>query len=124
MKHLHLACADHARSVAFFEAYFGFGFERSIPRGDAKATTVIRSPTGFQIALETDPRNEQLPKWFHIGFLVESADQCRALYDRMVAAGVTIVEPFKENGQLLTFLCADPDGHDLQVYWDPAGTRQ
>ena len=124
VKHIHLACADHARSVAFFEKYFGFRFDRSLPRGDAKPTTVIRNATGFEIALETDAQNAQLPKWFHIGFLMASADQCRALYDQMVAGGVQIVEPLKENGQLLTYMCADPDGHDLQIYWNPAGSRQ
>ena len=122
-KHVHLACADHVQSLAFFEKYFGFRFERSIVRGDAKATTVICNASGFQIALETDAQGAPLPKWFHIGFLMPSADACRALYDQMAAEGVQIVEPLKENGELLTFLCADPDGHDLQVYWDP-GSRQ
>ena len=124
VKHMHLACTDHARSVAFFETYFGFCFERSIPRGEGKATTVIRDPGGFQIALESGPVEARLPNWFHIGLLVASAEQCRIVFDRMTADGVKIVEPLKENGPLLTFLCADPDGHELQVYWDPAGSRR
>ena len=122
VKHMHLACADHASSVAFFEKYFGFRFERSIPRGEGKATTVIRDAGGFQIALEADPENARLPKWFHLGMLVATAEQCRALFERMAADGVTIVEPLRENGPLLTYLCADPDGHELQVYWDPAAS--
>ncbi len=122
VKHLHLASTDHARSLEFFEKYFSFRFDHSFSRGHAKPTMVIRNPSGFQIALETDPQNAPLPKWFHIGFLVPTSDECRTLYDRMVAGGVQIVEPIKEVGQLVTYLCADPDRHDVQVYWDPAGS--
>jgi predicted enzyme related to lactoylglutathione lyase len=121
VKHLHLACTDHARTLEFFAKYFGFRFDHSFSRGPAMPAMVIRNPSGFQIALETDPQNTSLPKWFHVGFLVRTADECRALHDRMVADGVQIIQPITEIGQLVTYLCTDPDGHEVQVYWDAAG---
>ena len=46
----------------------------------------------------------------------------RALLARMEADGVTIVER-DEEAALTAFKCLDPDGHRIEVYWEPrAGT--
>ena len=41
-----------------------------------------------------------------------------ALMERMEADGVTIVERNDEGGNL-AFKCLDPDGHRIEVYWEP-----
>lgn len=117
VKHLHLASQDHERSRRFYEAYFGFRFDATFPRGDQPAATIIRSPTGFQIYLE-GPSSERLPAWFHFGFFVESAEGCRALHERMQRDQVTIVRPFVTE-PFANYFFADPDGHLVQVYFDP-----
>ncbi len=38
--------------------------------------------------------------------------------ERMEADGVTIVERNDEGGNL-AFKCLDPDGHRIEVYWEP-----
>jgi catechol 2,3-dioxygenase-like lactoylglutathione lyase family enzyme len=61
---------------------------------------------------------DKLPPWFHFGFFVESVDACRDLYERMQHDQVTIVHPFVPEPFAYYFF-ADPDGHVIQVYFDP-----
>lgn len=117
VKHLHLSSRDHAASQRFYDSYFGFRFDSVFPRGPGIDATIIRSPTGFQIFLEAGS-SDALPAWFHFGFFVESAAVVRDFYARMVAAGVTIVHPLVEE-PFTNFFFADPDGHVVQIYFDP-----
>jgi catechol 2,3-dioxygenase-like lactoylglutathione lyase family enzyme len=117
VKHLHLASRDHEMSRRFYETYFGFRFDSIFPRGDQPAATIIRSPTGFQIYLE-GPSSERLPSWFHFGFFVESVAGCRELHERMQRDRVTIVRPLVSE-PFTNYFFADPDGHLVQVYFDP-----
>jgi catechol 2,3-dioxygenase-like lactoylglutathione lyase family enzyme len=86
-------------------------------RGDEPAATILRSPGGLQLFLEGG-NTEKLPPWFHFGFFVESMDACRDLYERMQHDHVTIVHPFVTEPFAYYFF-ADPDGHVIQVYFDP-----
>lgn len=119
VKHLHLASRDHEASLRFYETYFGFGFDYTFPRGDQVAATVIRSPAGFQIYLE-GASSERLPPWFHFGFFVESAEVCRELHGRMQQGGVAIARPLVSE-PFTNYFFTDPDGHLVQVYFDPRG---
>jgi len=42
----------------------------------------------------------------------------RALLERMEADGVTIAERNDEQAYV-AFKCLDPDGHRIEVYWEP-----
>ena len=117
VRHLHLASRDHAASRHFYEKYFGFRFDSVFPRSDGPAATILRSPSGFQVYLE-GASGERLPSWFHFGFFVESAVACRGLHDRMRRDGVPIVRPLVSE-PFTNYFCADPDGHVVQVYFDP-----
>ena len=117
VRHLHLSSHDHAASQHFYEKYFGFRFDALFPRGDAPAATILRLPGGFQLFLEGGSA-DKLPAWFHFGFFVESADACRALCQRMEQDHVAIVHPFVAEPFAYYFF-ADPDGHVIQVYFDP-----
>jgi catechol 2,3-dioxygenase-like lactoylglutathione lyase family enzyme len=117
IRHLHLSSRDHAISQRFYEKYFEFHFDATFPRGDELAATILRSPDGFQLFLEAGS-TDKLPAWFHFGFFVGSADQCRALYQRMQQDQVTIIHPF-ETDPFAYYFFADPDGHVIQVYFDP-----
>lgn len=120
VKHVHLASRDHDASRRFYETYFGFRFDSVFPRGDQVAATVIRSPSGFQIYLEGGS-GERLPAWFHFGFLVESAEACRGLHGRMQQGGVAIARPLVSE-PFTNYFFTDPDGHLVQVYFDPEAT--
>jgi catechol 2,3-dioxygenase-like lactoylglutathione lyase family enzyme len=117
IRHLHISSRDHAVSQRFYEKYFGFRFDAVFPRGDDPAATILRSPGGFQLFLEGGSA-DKLPSWFHFGFFVESADECHALYQRMQKDQVTIIHLFVTEPFAYYFF-ADPDGHVIQVYFDP-----
>jgi catechol-2,3-dioxygenase len=117
IKHLHLSSRDHAESQHFYEKYFAFHFDSVFPRGNEPEATILKSPGGFQLFLEGGS-TDKLPSWFHFGFFVESVNECRALYLRMQQDHVTIVHPFVTEPFAYYFF-ADPDGHVIQVYFDP-----
>lgn len=117
IRHLHLSSRDHAKSQSFYAKYFGFRFDAVLDRGDEPVATIIRSPGGFQLFLEGGSA-DKLPSWFHFGFFVDSADECRALFTSMQQDGVAIVRPFVTEPFAYYFF-ADPDGHVVQVYFDP-----
>jgi catechol 2,3-dioxygenase-like lactoylglutathione lyase family enzyme len=116
VKHLHLACRDHQRSLRFYETYFGFRMDSTFPRGAQPAATIIRAPTGAQLYLE-DASSERMPPWFHFGFFVESAAACHELHERMQRDGVTIARPLVSE-PFTNYFFADPDEHLVQVYFD------
>lgn len=117
LRHFHLASRDHAASQRFYEIYFGFRFDATFARDDHHAATILRSPAGFQIYLEP-AADGALPAWFHFGFLVESAEACRALHARMQADHVAITRPLVSE-PFTHYFFSDPDGHLVQVYFDP-----
>jgi len=117
VKHLHLASRDHSVSRRFYEAYFGFRFDSLFPRGDQPEATILRSAGGFQIYLE-GANSDRLPGWFHFGLLVESDAACRELHDRMRQDQVPIARPLVSE-PFTNYFCTDPDGHLVQVYFDP-----
>jgi predicted enzyme related to lactoylglutathione lyase len=119
VRHLHLAATDHARTTAFYQAYFGFTFQKVLDRGPGHTpATIIHGPERFQIFLEVATPEMALPAWFHFGFLLPEGE-CRQLYARMVEAGVRITRPLVE-APFVNFFFSDPDGHEVQVYSDPA----
>lgn len=118
IRHLHLTSRDHAITQRFYETYFGFYLAGIFSRGDRPSATILKSANGFQLFLEAD-RNEKLPSWFHFGFLTKTAEACIELHTRMQANNVTIVHPFITD-PFPSYFFADPDGHTIQVYFDPS----
>ena len=59
-----------------------------------------------------------MPPWFHFGFRIASAPQVLALHERMEASGVAIRKPVYQDDSLVSYRCADPDGHVIEVYWE------
>lgn len=121
LRHLHLATRDPVRSQRFDETYFGFRFDGLFARGEQASATILRARSGFQLYLEA-ASSAALPGWFHFGFLAESAEACRALHDRMQREQVPISRPFTEV-PFASFFAHEPDGHELQVYFDPRAAQ-
>jgi len=61
---------------------------------------------------------EPSPAFLHVGFKAAHAADVRALLERMEADGVTIAERNDEQAYV-AFKCLDPDGHRIEVYWEP-----
>jgi catechol 2,3-dioxygenase-like lactoylglutathione lyase family enzyme len=114
--HLGLPVRDSERSQRFYATYFGFELESASTYGDG--TVIIRDAHGFDLALHeaTDvaPPNEFL----HFGFRAAGPDDVRAQLARLEADGVPVLERDDER-EYVGFKCADPDGHRVEVYWEP-----
>ena len=116
LQHLALAVRDRERSIAFYARYFRFdpASARTYPDG----VVIVRDPDGFALALgvdETAPRRSGFP---HFGFDVDSPEEARGLRARMIGEGVELVED-EDTEAYVGFKCLDPDGHVVEVSWEP-----
>jgi catechol 2,3-dioxygenase-like lactoylglutathione lyase family enzyme len=114
--HLGLPVRDERRSQQFYSAYFGF--DPATAQEYADGTVIIRNADRFDLALHPVERIEPSPAFLHAGFKAEAPADVRVLMERMDADGVTIVERSDEAGYT-AFKCLDPDGHRIEVYWEP-----
>ena len=115
--HLGLPVRDEWRSQQFYSAYFGF--DPATAQEFADGTVVIRNADGFDLALRPVTHIEPSPVFLHAGFKAARPDDVRTLLERLEADGVTIVERNDEAART-AFKCLDPDGHRIEVYWEPA----
>ena len=113
INHLHLHVRNIGRSRAFYERWFGF--REHVQHGPI---LFLRDDGDLDLALAPDEAPGELPAWFHFGFRLESTDAVHALHDQMQEAGVSIAMPFQDWGDLAAFRCADPDGYQIEVYWE------
>jgi catechol 2,3-dioxygenase-like lactoylglutathione lyase family enzyme len=114
MDHLALAVSDQARSMRFYEAWFGFVRE-SGPREDG--VWILHDASGFSLAIGQIDEPVVLPPFFHFGRRGDTPEGVRAFRDRVDAAGVEIVEEWDEPDYVSVKL-RDPDGYVIEVGWD------
>lgn len=115
--HLGLPVRDEERSRLFYETYFGFA--PGSARRCADGTVILRNGDGFDLALHPGAQVGPLPEFLHFGFRLADPDDVRRLLARMRADGIEVIEEDDEPGYV-AFKCADPDGHRVETYWEPA----
>jgi catechol 2,3-dioxygenase-like lactoylglutathione lyase family enzyme len=116
LKHLALLVHDIRRARRFYETYFGFDTEAAW-HGEV---LFIRNPDGFDLALMRGQHPPNPGAFHHFGFLMTSAADVDALKQRLVSAGVPILEDVHEP-DLVSFKCVDPDGYTVEVYSELTG---
>ena len=72
----------------------------------------------LDLALAPADAPEALPSWFHFGFRLDNPDHVRALHNRMKGEGITITGDLIDEEGWIHFRCADPDGYQIEVYWE------
>lgn len=117
LMHLGLPVRDEQRSRRFYEAYFGFDPATAQRYDDG--TVIIRNADGFDLALHGGQDVGPLPAFLHFGFRLSNPDEVRSLLARTRADGIDITEEHDEPSYV-AFKCADPDGHQVETYWEPA----
>jgi len=118
--HLGLPVRDELRSQQFYSAYFGF--DPATAQRYPDGTVIIRNADGFDLALHPAEHIEPPLTFLHCGFKAGRPADVRTLRDRMEADGIPIVE--RDNEAAYTaFKCLDPDGHRIEVYWEPSFSR-
>ena len=114
--HLGLPVRDERRSQEFYSAYFGF--DSSTAQAYPDGTVIIRNADGFDLALHPTQHIERLPAFLHVGFKAAEPADVRMLMERMEGDGIPIVER-NDEAAYTGFKCLDPDGHRIEVYWEP-----
>jgi catechol 2,3-dioxygenase-like lactoylglutathione lyase family enzyme len=114
LNHLHLHVASQDEAAAFYIGHFGF--RRHAVQDDG--TLFLRDAGGLDLALAQGPPDD-FPPWAHFGFRLDDAEAVRTLFGRLRDAGAAIRHPLDEEPDFVWFRCADPDGHLIEVYWEP-----
>ncbi len=112
LNHLHFHVKDLDETAAFYGKYFQF--EKHAQYGEL---VFLRNPEGFDLALEPGAL-DPMPKWFHFGFRLSSAQQAKDLHERMTSDGLAGLEDFSEFPTHVSFVCLDPNGYAIEIYAD------
>ena len=117
LNHLNLRVRDPAACRRFYERHFGFR-----PAFEADGGYFERGDDGFLLALIPAAPHQPLPPGFHIGFRLATPDEVVATRDELVAAGVPVseLEDARPGEDYVTCRCWDPDGTEIEVFWEPA----
>ena len=117
MAHLALAVQDEELSRDFYERYFGFDAEPA-ERMDG-GVLMLYDGHGFALALKETDEPISLPAFVHFGFRgAKSADEVRALRERLERDGVSVAE-WSDEPAYVSVKCRDPDGYVVEHAWEP-----
>ena len=116
--HLNITVADLDLSVAFYDRWFGF--DRVLADYD-DGTRFLTDSTGFELGLHPGGPTPSSANW-HFGFLSPDPTCVRDLMTSLSAAGVPVTDP-EDEPTYVGFKCQDPDGHVIEVYWEPRTER-
>src|SRR4051794_35477442 len=117
LDHLNLRVRDAVACRDFYVEHYGFR-----PAFEADGGYFVRNADGFTLALVPVEEHADLPPGFHIGFGASDADEVLARRLALCAAGVRCgeLEDFRPDEQYVTFRCWDPDGTEIENYWEVA----
>ena len=113
---------DQQKALRFYTETLGFQLKHNIPLGEFAWITVVspEDPEGTEFLLEPDAHPAVRP---FIEALVAdgipstsfAVDDVQAEYDRLVAAGVTFVQPPTDLGPVITAVLDDTCGNLIQI---------
>ena len=113
LNHLHLHVRSITRARDFYARYFGL--RDHVWHGEI--LFMRDAEDGLDLALAPAADLDTFPEWFHFGFRFERPDEVASLHARLRADGVETSE-LDNFGDFVVFRCRDPDGHQLEVYWE------
>jgi catechol 2,3-dioxygenase-like lactoylglutathione lyase family enzyme len=113
LNHLHIAVKDLTESRRFYETYLGFK-ERTY-HGHI---LFLSNDQGFDMALDPKYTPEPLPKWFHFGMRMKTAEDVKNLYKNLQQEPKFIKHPLEEYPDFVFFYAVDADGYPIEVYWE------
>jgi catechol 2,3-dioxygenase-like lactoylglutathione lyase family enzyme len=115
LNHLNLRVRDAAACRDFYVEHFGFA-----PAFEAEGGFFMRDEAGFLLAVIPVDHHQPLPDGFHIGFGRPTPESVVDLHEALRRAGVatTEVEDSRPQEDYVTFRCWDPDGTEVEVFWD------
>jgi catechol 2,3-dioxygenase-like lactoylglutathione lyase family enzyme len=118
LNHVNLRVRDAERCRDFYQQHFGFA-----PAFEADGGYFMRNDDGFLLAVIPVAAHQSLPDGFHIGFGVSSPEDVGGLHRDLSAAGARTadLEDCRPGEEYVTFRCWDPDGTEIEVFWQGPG---
>ncbi|MEC4681145.1 MAG: VOC family protein [Nitrospirota bacterium] len=123
LRHLALRVRDMQVSQAFYERLFDMKLVWQPDPENVYLSTGVDNLALHQISAEEQKQFKQSPvdPLDHLGFLMDSPESVKALFQEVSAQGVTIVEPPKQHRDgSFSFYLADPDHNTIQVLFEPS----
>ncbi len=116
INHLHLKVSDVSKSVEFYCSMFGF--KEKVKFSDD--FIFLQDESGFDLALDKIETVKLLPQGVHFGFALDSKQKVIELLQSFKTKYKSLLKSseIKDNGSWGDFNCVDPDGYNIQVYWD------
>jgi catechol 2,3-dioxygenase-like lactoylglutathione lyase family enzyme len=117
LDHLQLRVRDPDTVATFYERWFGFTRGRDL----GGAGWFLHNDSGFLLALMQAEPHQPLPEGVHIGFHLDTQAEVVAIQAAMATAGIAVSDVIDEqpDEDYVTFRCADPDGTEIEVFWEP-----
>jgi catechol 2,3-dioxygenase-like lactoylglutathione lyase family enzyme len=123
LRHLALRVRDVQVSQAFYERLFDMKLVWQPDPENVYLSTGVDNLALHQISAEEQKQFKPSPvdPLDHLGFLMDSPESVKALFQEVSAQGVTIVEPPKQHRDgSFSFYLADPDHNTIQVLFEPS----
>ena len=112
LNHVNLVVSNVEQAAEFYQSLFG------MQRQWREGSFVFLSCGDTDLALvEGRPL---IHRRFHLGFRVERRDEVDRWLERVREHGAPISHGPKDYGGYYTFSCRDPDGYDLEIYFEEA----
>lgn len=118
---------DQDRALAFYTGVLGFVKKTDVPAGDFRWLTVVspEAPDGVELLLE--PNAHPAAQAYQEALVADgipatsfAVDDVAAEVDRLLAKGVTVVQPATEMGPVTTAVFDDTCGNLIQIASVPA----
>jgi catechol 2,3-dioxygenase-like lactoylglutathione lyase family enzyme len=91
LNHLNLTVINPTKAIHFFETYFDFKCVST--KGD-NMIAVLKGADGFELVLMNASMNQKgnssYPDAFHIGFMLDAAEQVTATWQKLKAGGIIL----------------------------------
>jgi lactoylglutathione lyase len=112
MNHLNIPVTDVAAASAFLTTHFGM--TEMVP--PSRKFAMLSDEGGMALVLSNfdNATESQLPRAFHVGFMMDSREAVDAVHQRLTAAGYPC-DPPRLMHFSWTFYIAAPGGYTLEV---------
>ncbi len=114
LNHIQLNTTDVKAAAEFYGRHLGFTVQKK--HGDG---LFLWNKHGFMMAINPLPENPTFPDWFHIGFRLDTADEVKSMYTKMVEGKCKIKAELQEHDDFVFFRCVDPTGYVIEIFWEP-----
>lgn len=113
LNHIHIGTKNLQKSKNFYESFFNF--KNKFDHGEG---VFLENEDGFLLAIDPVEEVPSFPSWFHLGFCLDSKEQVKSIYEKMVEQKVEFIKDYQEYGSdAASFFALDPDGIKVEVSW-------